>query len=351
MTAKLSPIVQLDALARRKRPMFLFAAETSQEAITWQRRTRRALSKQLGVDQMEAVPLRPRVLGEFDRGTYIERKVMIRSTADSDVPVYILLPKRADAPAPCVLALHGHGYGAKAIIGMNEDGVYRAEPAGYQRDFAVELVKRGFVVAAPEINCFGEREAHYTHLPEQSPRPSSCHNASTYAMMLGLTIPGMRVWDGMRVLDYLEQVPQADVSRAGVMGISGGGMHAFFSACLDPRIRVTVVSGYFCNWRQGILAISHCTCNFVPGLLKLGELADLAGLIAPRPLLVENGTHDSIFPVADVQRTVRQARKAWRSFGAGRLVEEDYFEDGHRIHGEKAYPFLQKHLGLNADCP
>jgi dienelactone hydrolase len=274
---------------------------------------------------------------------------MIHSTADSDVPVYVLIPKRTDdVPRPCILALHGHGYGAKAIIGQNEDGVYRTEPTGYQRDFAVELVKHGFVVAVPEISCFGEREAHYADLPEHSPRPSSCHNASTYAMMLGLSIPGMRVWDGMRVLDYLEQVPEADVSRAGVMGISGGGMHAFFSACLDPRIRAAVVSGYFCNWRQGILAISHCTCNFVPGLLNLGELADLAGLIAPRPLMVENGTHDAIFPVGEVQRTVRQARKAWRAFGAGKLVEEDYFEDGHRIHGTAAYPFLQRHLGVRA---
>jgi dienelactone hydrolase len=276
--------------------------------------------------------------------------VIIHSTAYSDVPVYVLFPKGAQGPRPCMLALHGHGYGAKAIVGLNADGIYRTEPVGYQRDFAVELVKRGFVVAAPEISCFGERESHYPDLPEHSPRPSCCHNASTYALMLGLTMPGMRVWDGMRVLDYLGELPQVDIRRVGAMGISGGGMHAFFSACLDTRIRATVVSGYFCNWRPGILSISHCTCNFVPGLLKLGELADIAGLLAPKPLLVEHGTHDSIFPVGDVQRTVRQARRAWRVFGANSMVEEDYFEDGHRVHGERAYPFLQKHLGLNCVC-
>lgn len=347
MNPKFSPMDHLDALSRRRPQECRFAARTPREASAWQRRARRALAKQLALDQLKAVPLRPRIVGEHDRGTHIERKVIIHSTAHSDVPVYVLMPKDVSGRRPCVLALHGHGYGAKAIIGLNEDGIYRTQPVGYQRDFGVELVKHGFVVAAPEISCFGERESHYPDLPEASPRPSSCHNASTYAIMLGLTMPGMRVWDGMRVLDYLEGLPEADMSRAGVMGISGGGMHAFFSSCLDTRIRATVVSGYFCNWRPGILSISHCTCNFVPGLLRLGELADMAGLIAPKPLLIEHGTHDAIFPVGEVRRTVRQARKAWRVFDASGMVEEDYFEDGHRIHGERAYPFLQRHLGLN----
>ena len=164
-------------------------------------------------------------------------------------------------------------------------------------------------------------------------------------MMLGGSIAGLRVWDGMRAVDYLQTLPQADVTRLGVMGISGGGMHAFFSACLDSRIRAAVISGYFCDWRHSILAINHCTCNFVPGLLKLGELSDLAALIAPRPLLVENGTRDDIFPIDDVKRTVRRAARAWKLFGAGKNLQTDYFEGAHEIHGAQAYPFLEKHLG------
>ena len=91
----------------------------------------------------------------------------------------------------------------------------------------------------------------------------------------------------------------------------------------------------------------HCTCNFVPGLLRLGELSDFAGLLAPRPLLIENGTHDPIFPVDAVRATARRARKAWRICHANKLFVEDYFEEGHQIHGEKAYPFLVEHLGVN----
>lgn len=42
--------------------------------------------------------------------------------------------------------------------------------------------------------------------------------------------------------------------------------------------------------------------------------------------------------------TVHKARRAWRILGANRCVEEDYFDDGHRINGIKAYPFLAHHL-------
>src|SRR5438046_2132977 len=160
-----------------------------------------------------------------------------------------------------------------------------------------------------------ERDIDYSLLIAW-PTPTTCHNVATFASMLGGSVAGLRVWDAMRAVDYLATLPGADVSRLGVMGISGGGMHAFFSACIDNRIKAAVISGYFCDWRHSILAIHHCACNFVPGLLKLGECSDLAGLIAPRPLLIESGTHDDIFPIEPVKRTVNRARRCWEVFGA-----------------------------------
>ena len=258
------------------------------------------------------------------------------------MPTYILIPKHSSGPFPCMLALHGHGYGARGIVGIRPDNTEREPSDDYHKDFAIELCTAAFWSSRPEISCFGERVNDYAHLREYH-RPKPCHNANTYAMMLGGSVAGLRVWDGMRAIDYLATLPQADVSRLGVMGISGGGMHAFFSACLDLRIKAAVISGYFCDWRHSILAINHCTCNFVPGLLKLGELSDLAGIIAPRPLLVENGDEDEIFPIDAVKATVKKATRAWKAFGA-KPIETDFFHGGHRIHGEKGYPFLARHL-------
>ena len=191
-----------------------------------------------------------------------------------------------------------------------------------------------------------ERVSDYKHLRKTgNPTPYTCHNVGSYAMMLGGSAAGLRVWDGMRAVDYLETLREADASRLGAMGISGGGMHTFFSTAIDERIKACVISGYFCEWRQSILAMHHCTCNFVPGLLKVGKLSDLAGLIAPRPCLVENADHDPIFPIEHVKETVRRARRAWDVFGAGDRLETDYFMGRHEIGGGKAYEFLGRELG------
>jgi dienelactone hydrolase len=341
--SQLDPITQLDALADATRKQFAFAAKTPAAARAWQKNARAALKVTLGFLDQKRVPLAPKTIERVDRGTYVRQKVMLRTSASSVMPTYVLIPKTKQKSMPCVLALHGHGYGVRDIVGIRQDNTNRDFPEGYHDDFAVQLAKRGFIVVAPEISCFGERMSNYEHL-EQRRRPTTCHNANTYAMMLGGSVAGIRAWDGMRTIDYLETIAQADTSRLGVMGISGGGMHAFFSACLDERIKAAVISGYFCDWRQSILAINHCTCNFVPGLLKLGELSDLAGLVAPRPLLVENGMRDDIFPIDAVKKTVKRSRAAWKVFGADKNVETDYFDGAHQIHGVKAYSFLQKHL-------
>jgi hypothetical protein len=156
---------------------------------------------------------------------------------------------------------------------------------------------------------------------------------------------GLRVFDARRLVDYLETRPEADTRRLGAMGISGGGMHTFFSTAIDERIRACVISGYYSTFKDSILAMSHCTCNFVPGLAKFGEMYDLVGLIAPRPLLVEAGTYDMIFPIEAVKHSVLIARsKVYTAFGIPEQVVTDIFEGRHQISGRKAYDFLWEKL-------
>ena len=141
-------------------------------------------------------------------------------------------------------------------------------------------------------------------------------------------------------------MPEADTRRLAAMGISGGGMLTFFHTALDERIRACAVSGYYSSFRESILAMHHCTCNFVPGLLNIGEMSDIVGLILPRPMLAEAGTHDPIFPIAAVRAAVERARQICAVLGGDPQsdVALDEFEGRHMISGRRAYDFLWEKL-------
>jgi dienelactone hydrolase len=319
-----------------------FRAETRAQAEHWQKETRQALADVVGFQSSTAVPLDPQVIEQVDKADYVREKVLLRPSTHALMPVYILLPKGAKRPLPVAVAFHGHGYGVKDIVGLWEDGEERDVPDGYHKDFAVALCRRGFAVAAPEISCFGERQTDFGYLNTTIGQgvPTTCTHTAMLAFHMGGSVVGLRAYEGRRLIDYLETRSDLDTTRLGAMGISGGGMHTFFSTCLDERIRACIVSGYYSTFRDSILAMSHCACNFVPGLDSFGEMYDLVGLIAPRPMLVEAGTHDAIFPMEAVQRSVERAREVYQVFGAQDQVETDYFVGRHQISGRRAYDFL-----------
>jgi dienelactone hydrolase len=281
-----------------------------------------------------------------DKGDYIREKVIITTAPHTRMPVYLLRPKHGTPPFPLVLAFHGHGYGVKDIVGLWEDGSERDTPDGYHRDFGVALCRQGFAVAAPEISCFGDRRTHFDYLSKSlgQPVPTTCENTAALAVHSGGSVVGLRVRDGLRLVDYLCKLPDLDTGRLGAMGISGGGMHTLFSTCLDERIRTCVISGYYSSFRDSILAMRHCPCNYVPGLAAFGEMSDLIGLVAPRPVFIEAGSHDPIFPIGAVRKAVEEARRVYRVFDAESAVELEVFEGRHRINGVGAYRFLKERL-------
>src|SRR5581483_3031595 len=137
---------------------------------------------------------------------------------------------------------------------------------------------------------------------------SACQPAAGAALLLGQTMIGWRVWDVMRAIDWIETRPELDAKRVGCMGISGGGTCTTFSAALEPRIKAAMVSGYINTFQASVMSISHCIDNYVPGILNWAEQYDVAGLIAPRPLFVESGENDTIFPIAASKASFERVR-------------------------------------------
>lgn len=344
---KLQPAFGLWQQYQPGKAPYAFRAQTLSQAQDWQAESRKALAKTIGLRSSDGSALLADLIETVDKGDYVREKLLIQIDHQVSMPVYLLIPKHAPRPLPVVLAFHGHGYGVKDIVGLWEDGEERQAPDGYQKDFAVELCRAGFAVAAPEISCFGERQTDFSYIKTAlgQEEPSSCAHAAMLSFHMGGSVVGMRVYDGMRLIDYLETRPELDTNRLGAMGISGGGMHTFFSACLDERIKACVISGYYSTFQDSILSMAHCPCNFVPGLGQFGEMYDLVGMIAPRPLLVESGDYDAIFPRPAVEQSVARARAVYAVFGEQTDVHTDYFEGRHQISGRKAYGFLKAVLG------
>lgn len=290
-------------------------------------------------------PLDITVLYEVQRDGY--KRLKIEYTVDENfrAPAYILIPDNATDKNAAVIALTGHGYGVGDIVGLTEDGSDKPEgmDIGYQKNFAIELVKRGFIVAAPELFGFGELmlAPNPRHLKNSG---NSCFMLSTQLLMYNKTMAGMRVWQAERMMDYLIERGDVDSARIGTMGISGGGLATSFFAAYEKRIKACVVSGYFCTFKDSVMSIYHCVDNFFPGMLNHGEMADLFGLIAPRPMLIESGTDDDIFPIDGVKSSYARLEALYDRLKVKDKLDIDIFKGSHQISGAKAYDFLVKWL-------
>jgi dienelactone hydrolase len=135
--------------------------------------------------------------------------------------------------------------------------------------------------------------------------------------------------------------PEVDPKRIATMGISGGGLTSLFTAAADTRVRAAVVSGYLNTFAGSVLAVDHCPDNYAPGLLKLAEMPDIAGLVAPRGLFCESGTKDDIFPLPHFEKAAERVKAIYEERGAGQSFGFETFEGDHRFHGKGAFAFLK----------
>ena len=96
--------------------------------------------------------------------------------------------------------------------------------------------------------------------------------------------------------------------------------------------------------RDSIGSIGHCIDNYVPGILNWAEMHDIAGLIAPRPLFVESGEKDNIFPIASSLESFKYVREIYDVFHAGDRVEQEVFPADHQFWGKRGVRFIARYL-------
>ena len=217
-----------------------------------------------------------------------------------------------------MICVPGHGRGVDDIVGIDDEGRERTDKAGYQHDFAIQVVEAGMAAVAIEPMAFGCRRDPLN--AAQGLSRKGCEPVAGGALMLGETMIGWRVWDVMRTIDYIATRPELDASRVGCMGISGGGTATLFSAALEPRIRAAMVSGYLNTFRDSIGSLAHCIDNYVPGILNWAEMYDVARSDCAAPAVRGVGREGQHLPGRRQPRELQERARDVRRLSSRRFA-------------------------------
>lgn len=324
---------------------FGFRARTVRAARAWQRPFRAALRRAVGIPAIAAacrghVP-RARRVETVTLSDYIREKWFLTTEPDVPLPFWFLRPRGATVRRPLVLTPHGHNH-PEIYVGLPRTEEERNSMIGGQRDIAVQAAREGYLAIAPTARAFGltrrkpDRNAGNLH---------SCREELLHGLLQGRTPIGERVWDMSRLIDWALARGDVDPERIAVTGNSGGGTTTLFAAACETRIAVAMPGSYFCTFSGSIGSIHHCPCNYVPGIMRLGEMYDVAGLIAPRPFSAIAGKRDGIFPIRHVRFSFRKLRRIYRVFGATERCRLYVGSGGHRYYSAGAWPFLRRWFG------
>lgn len=280
----------------------------------------------------------PRLIDAVPGPGYIRQRWVLEAFESMPFGVYILRPHDPAPGAPTVLALHGHGYGGRQLVGLTEDGSTDPDRGDGHAHFAESLAALGANVVVPDILGFGQRRSAADREPAEI---SACARLSNHLAFSGLSLVGARLAEIVRVLDSLAGLGLDPRSPLGAAGHSGGSLLASSLGLVDSRVRAVALSAYANTYAASILAMHHCPCNYVPGLARFGEMPDVLAQLAPRPLLIESGREDPIFPLAGFRAAARALRRTYGTGGDLTVVEHD---GGHRVDGGVIHDRLVRHL-------
>jgi dienelactone hydrolase len=283
---------------------------------------RRQLREMLGLDpEPDRTPLAPQITGTLDQPEFTVEKLHFQSRPGLYVTGNLYLPKGQSTPAPAILYVCGHSKQKEGNTSFGNKTGYQHHGAWYAR--------HGYVCLTIDTIQLGELEGvhHGTHNLNQ-----------WWWNARGYTPAGVEAWNGIRAIDYLQTRPEVDPQRIGVTGRSGGGAYSWWIAALDDRVQAAVpVAGITDLQNQVVDGVvdGHCDCMFPVNTYRW-DFAQVAALVAPRPLLISNTDKDTIFPLEGVVRIHEKVRRIYRLYGAeknlGLQITEGPHLDTQELH-------------------
>ncbi len=222
--------------------------------------------------------LERQTFGGFPRSTPWKVEAAKKSATEDTIEESFILYPEPDVPVPGVL-----------VRGKDREGplptAIMVDPAG--KDAVLDgrivrsLVGAGWQVLAIDLRATGET-AH----KGDAVREAADHNTVEWSTWIGRPLLGQWCWDVIRAIDYLVTRDDVDARNMALVGSGAGSLAAICAAALDDRVRSVAAFGLLASFvsRNGFQG--HRMATFVPFLLDVGDVPQLAALLAPRRLIL-----------------------------------------------------------------
>ncbi|MDA0745204.1 MAG: hypothetical protein O2954_01720 [bacterium] len=288
----------------------------------------------------EKPPLNARIWNRVERDGYTVEKVWFQSLPGFYVggSLYRSVDPKPQGH-PGVLAPHGHS----TLGRLNE-----SEAASYQAR-GLTLARIGCTAFMWDMVDYNDSARHLSGAYEKETygvvhRAPWAHEQDE-RMLWNLNILGFQLWNSIRALDFISELPEVDPNRLACTGESGGGTQTYNLYAVDDRLHaaapVCMVSAYM----QG-----GCVCENAPLLRVDTNNVDIGATFAPRPLLLVNSAQDwtQHTPVVEYPAI----KKIYDLYGAGDQVTQVQIDAPHGYNKEMreaVYRWLGKCFGLPID--
>ncbi|HEX3869339.1 MAG TPA: hypothetical protein VHV77_02765, partial [Pirellulales bacterium] len=278
------------------------------------------------------LPPKPRTRVLYDEPKYTGYEVVLDVLPDVFAYGILMLPKdlKPGERRPVVVCQHG-------LEGRPQD---LAEPGSdhhaYHR-YAGRLAEMGYITYAPQNPYIG-KDRFRTLVKKGNP--------------LGYSLWSFIVPQHQQTVDWLASLPMVDKDRIAFYGLSYGGKSAMRIPALVKGYCLSICSADFNEWIWKCTSVDWPRSYLATGEYDMCEwnlgstynYAEMAGLIAPRPFMVERGHRDGVGPDEWVAYEYAKVRLLYADLQIPERTELEVFDGPHTIHGVGTFAFLSRHL-------
>ena len=276
-------------------------------------------------------PANPRTRLIYDEPRWKGYEVVLDVWKDVFAYGILLLPNdlQPGEQRPVVVCQHGLEGRPQDTADPRIESVYHA--------YAAQLADRGFITYAPQNPYIGVDAFRVIQ------RKANPIKWSLFSLI---------VRQHERTLDWLAAQPFVDADRIGFYGLSYGGKTAMRVPALLDRYACSICSADFNEWIVKNATVDSRYSYMFTGEYEMPEFdlgntfnyGEMAGLIAPRPFMVERGHDDGVAPDEWVAHEFAVVRRLYVRLGIADRTEIEFFDGGHQINSDSTFKFLHRHL-------